>query len=685
MSNSNIIKRFATPFFVQLSLAAFMLLACAAGAAAQVAPYYDWAGVDHTKKSNELIAQGYKLTSLSVYGNPADPRVAAVWIKRPGPQPFTFYMYALQDFKKLLTAQLSKGFYPVLISVVGSGAATRFSGAFEMNTEMKGTIPYQVTYDVDVASMPDTVAGMRKAGYLPRSVSIYGNAANPRCAATWQKNKSFVAWDLAGVNEDISVYQNRVEAQIAQWARPYCLALSEGQRYISAFRDDQIGAFVARHNLDRATMDAEYNKWMAQGFYPSCLQGGGVGTNTRYAAIFVKQETPVARKLTITGREVPALAKFDQEMTNMLKQNKARAASLAIAKDGRLVFARSYTWAEPGYPVTTPFSAFRIASCSKPLTAIAIFQLMDRKKIGFLNSVKDLQGFPSLPNSQAISNEFQQVRVDWLLSHRTSWGDVQQDEAAAAFLKTPLPISKYNLAAYNLAQGIPQTQTFGYSNFGYSILGMLIEKVSGVSYHQYVKTQILAPLGITSARMAKPLWSQRSNIQVRYHDEYLRLQKSRADGSGKLLPLPYGGENLTAFDSFGGWEMSAAEYVRVLAELSKKSQCSLLKDNYNMMFSRPPTGYNDTTKKSEVGFGWGWWYQPLGDTPFGKSVNSYSHGGYLPGAQTWICHRTDGIDIVAFYNGDRTMPDLNAIANSIPVASWPAHDLFVEAGISANH
>ncbi len=682
MSNSKFIERFITPCFIKLALAGFMLLACVNGAAAQVVPYYDWAGADHSKKSIELIAQGFKLTSLSVYGNPMDPRVAAVWIKRPGPQPFTFYGYTLQDYKNLLVTQIANRYYPVLVSAVGSGAAARFSGSFEQDTGTKGEIPYRVTYQIGVGSMPFTADEMRKAGYLPRSVSVYGDPATPYFAATWQKNTRSVAWDIAGLNEDISVYQNRVEAQIAQWARPYCFALSASQRYISVFRDDQIGDFVARHNLDRATMDAEYTKWMAQGFYPSCLQGGGSGANTRFAVIFVKQENPIARKMTITGREVPALAKFDQEMTNTLKQNKARAASLAIAKDGRLVFARSYTWAEPGYPVTTPMNSFRIASCSKPLTAIAIFQLMDRKQIKFFTSVKDLQGFAQLPNSQSIPNTFQQVTVDQLLSHRTSWGDVQQDEAASAFLKTPLPINKYSLAAYNLSQGVPQTQTFGYSNFGYSILGMLIEKVTGMSYYQYVKTQILAPLGITSARLAKPLWSQRSNLQVRYHDEYLRVQKSRADGSGKLLPLPYGGENLTAFDSFGGWEMSATEYVRVLAELSKKSQCSLLKDNYNTMFSRPPTGYNDTTKKSEIGYGWGWWYQPLGDTPFGKSVNTYSHGGYLPGAQSWICHRTDGLDIVVFYNGENTRPDLNAIANSIPAANWPTHDLFSDTGIN---
>lgn len=662
---------------------ALLLLLGALGAvqaaAADIVAYHDRTFQDHVTQADQLRSQGYRPLTLSVYGNPADPRHAAVWIKRGGPEWTAIYGFAPKDFYKVHADMVKQSFYPALISVVGAGEAARFSVTFErVPPSGQGRA---AALNLVPSGVAVSVNEKRGQGFMPRSVSIYGTASQPLYAITWQPASATLAWDAEGINEDGGVYQQRVEAQVAQWARPAFVTVSPFGRYFSVFRDDQVGPVVARHNLTSQGYQAEYSKWVGQGFYPVCVQAGGVGANARFAAIFVKQETPVARKITVTGREVPALAKFDQAMIDGLKKNKARAASLAIAKDGRLVFARSYTWAEPGYPVTTPQSAFRIASCSKPLTSIAVFQLMDRKQMRFFNSVKDLQGFAQLPNSQTIPNNFQHVTVDQLLSHRTSWGDVQQDEAASAYLKTPLPINKYQLAAYNLAQGVPQTPVYGYSNFGYSILGMLIEKVSGMGYYQYVKTQIMAPLGIKAARIAKPMLTEQSQLAVRYHDDMLLVRKSRAEGSGRLRPQPYGGENLTAFDSFGGWEMSAAEYARVLAELSKKDKCILLKDNYNTMFSRPPTGYNDTKGKSETGYGWGWWYEPLGDTPFGKSVRTYSHGGWLPGVRTWICHRTDGIDFVVFYNGEDTRPNLHAIANSIPAASWPAHDLFPEVGI----
>jgi hypothetical protein len=70
--------------------------------------------------------------------------------------------------------------------------------------------------------------------------------------------------------------------------------------------------------------------------------------------------------------------------------------------------------------------------------------------------------------------------------------------------------------------------------------------------------------------------------------------------------------------------------------------------------------------------------QSLGRYTVWQNVASYRHGGWLPGVRTWICHRTDGIDIVAFYNGENSLPDLNAIANSLLAAGWPAHELFSE-------
>ena len=61
-----------------------------------------------------------------------------------------------------------------------------------------------------------------------------------------------------------------------------------------------------------------------------------------------------------------------------MQRHQVRAGALAIGRAGRLVFARGYTFAEPGYPVTEPHSLFRVASCSKVLTATAVHRELAR-------------------------------------------------------------------------------------------------------------------------------------------------------------------------------------------------------------------------------------------------------------------------------------------------------------------
>ena len=64
-----------------------------------------------------------------------------------------------------------------------------------------------------------------------------------------------------------------------------------------------------------------------------------------------------------------------------MKATPVRHASLAIVKGKKLVYTRGYTWAEPDWPVVQPTSRFRIASVSKSIMALAIYQLIEEGKL----------------------------------------------------------------------------------------------------------------------------------------------------------------------------------------------------------------------------------------------------------------------------------------------------------------
>jgi len=129
--------------------------------------------------------------------------------------------------------------------------------------------------------------------------------------------------------------------------------------------------------MTSAEYQMEFNQQTASGYYPICVQGGGTTANAVYGAIFAKQDIPSARQWTVTGAAVPSLAAFDAAFQNFMQANAVRAAQFTISKNGSVLLARAYTWAEPGYRLTQPSDRFLLASCSKMFCEQAIQTLYD--------------------------------------------------------------------------------------------------------------------------------------------------------------------------------------------------------------------------------------------------------------------------------------------------------------------
>lgn len=123
-----------------------------------------------------------------------------------------------------------------------------------------------------------------------RSVAIYSTPSDRRYAAVWHSNPRFVKCHVHPADTGAS-YQTvfNAETQLPGYQlagyRPAYVALSGDQIYCSVFKDDVVGPWVARHGLTSADYQTEFDKQKAVGFYPICVQGGGTGGNTRYAAI----------------------------------------------------------------------------------------------------------------------------------------------------------------------------------------------------------------------------------------------------------------------------------------------------------------------------------------------------------------------------------------------------------------
>jgi CubicO group peptidase (beta-lactamase class C family) len=106
-----------------------------------------------------------------------------------------------------------------------------------------------------------------------------------------------------------------------------------------------------------------------------------------------------------------------------------RAGSLAVARQGKLLFAAGYTWAESDYPVTQADSPFRLASVSKAFTAAVIYQLLQAKKLELSLPVFPWLGLDraALPG-QTVDPRLATITVEQLINHRGGW-----DSRAANF------------------------------------------------------------------------------------------------------------------------------------------------------------------------------------------------------------------------------------------------------------
>ncbi len=387
----------------------------------------------------------------------------------------------------------------------------------------------------------------------------------------------------------------------------------------------------------------------------------------------------------VTGPEEPRLAAFDHLMLSFLNEHDVPGAVLAVARHGKIVYARGFGYAdrEKKEPVE-PGSLFRIASVSKPFTSAAILQLQERGKLHLTDHAFELLDFqPILENGAKVDPRLRRITIAELLHHTAGFDrGVAFDpmfrpiEIARAAGTMP-PAMPPQIIEYMMGRPLdfdPGSREV-YSNFGYCVLGRVIEKLSGKSYGDYVRTEILRSLGISRMRLARSLESGRADGEVRYYPRG-DARVASVFGDHQKVPVAYGGWCIEAMDSHGGWIASAPELVRFASALDDPKHCPFLgADAIGELFQRPKdTGYDKDGKPKDAYYACGWEVRPVTD---GKA-NTW-HTGLLDGTSTLLVRRYDGLTWAVLFNSDYNSkgknfaelidPLVHPVADS--VRDWP--------------
>lgn len=515
--------------------------------------YHGVTGAQHQTNFNNLSAHGYRMISLSVYGDPNDARYAAVWVQRPGPAWVAVHGVDSAGYQSFFNNWTAKGFVPVIVSATGAISNAIFAAVFEQGIVGAWFARHRMTSGpvTNANTFQHFIKTASDSKMILRSVAIYGAASDRRYAAVWHAHPQYVKWHVHP-SDTGSSYQTvfDAETQLPGYSlhayRPAYVAVSDDHMYCSVFKDDVVGPWVARHGLTSAQYQTEFDTQNAAGFYPICVQGGGSGANTRYAAVFARQDIPSSRAWTVTGTAVPSLAALDHVMQSFMQANGVRAAQLAVAKNGVTKFLRAYTWAEPGYRVTQPSDRFLLASCSKMFLEAAVQTLYDAQKL-----TPGTKAYPRLGFTGPADVRSNDITIQQLLDHMGGYDDTPTGSGFDPTYKMRLiaqslglshPVTKLDVARYMYGKPLDFTPGTNnkYSNFGYLLAGAVVEKVTNMTFFNYVKTTLLQAAGITEVEVFPTLASGRTNHQAIAEDE--GLDKSAIDlASNLLVPAVYGG------------------------------------------------------------------------------------------------------------------------------------------------
>jgi CubicO group peptidase (beta-lactamase class C family) len=228
-------------------------------------------------------------------------------------------------------------------------------------------------------------------------------------------------------------------------------------------------------------------------------------------------------------------------------------------------------------------------------------------------------------------------------------------------------------------QFTPGTQAV-YSNFGYSLLGQSIEKLTGLKYERALEQHIYRPLGLNRPRQGQSLLSQRAPGEVRYHGRYPYVSPSVMSPDQPLVPAAYGGSNEQLADSLGGQIMAACDYAKLLASFDLGQANPLLHPvTVATMWAEPAE-----LAGSNILRGWFKGILPNGMTAIG-------HNGDEAGTTTMVFRRSDDTSFVVFFNHDfdtslyidGTGNELSRVLSNAAdaISAWPAIDLFPTVGI----
>lgn len=393
-----------------------------------------------------------------------------------------------------------------------------------------------------------------------------------------------------------------------------------------------------------------------------------------------------------TGIPVTQLSACDGMIEDFMADWDIPGGTVALARNGKLIYARAFGYADQDLSeLVQPYHMFRIASVSKPITAVAIMKMVEDGEINLSDQVFGVGGiFESntyFMESDITDDRIYDITVQQLLEHTAGWNSgidcVPNPTTPYTFdwnncspISFPLhvtytlgeenPVSEEALIRFLLQKGLnddPGT-IYNYSNIGYLILGKIIEEKSGMLYEDWVRENVLAPAGICDMYIAKNLLEDKREREGEYNNTATTLS---IYGTGEYVPWQYGGFNVESMDGHGGWIATASDLVRLLVAV----------DNFPTkpdILSSATINEMVTPSAENPGYAKGWQV---------NAFDNWWHSGSLDGTSSFFGRSSGGFTWAMIFNKRNEGNDYWTAFDALPwdcffsTATYPSFDLML--------
>jgi CubicO group peptidase (beta-lactamase class C family) len=360
---------------------------------------------------------------------------------------------------------------------------------------------------------------------------------------------------------------------------------------------------------------------------------------------------------------------------SFMKKWTIEGATVAIAKDGKLVYAKGFGFADTTARIETqPYSKFRIASISKLVTAVAIMKLCEEGRLSLNDKVFGPDG---ILNDSCYCHPKDRrafdITVSHLLSHEGGWSQRWGDQmfmpwVIANQMKVSLPVDTKTIVRFALGKRLHFTPGAGrsYSNLGYSILGLVIEKISGMPYDEYCRKTFLEPLGVYDMILARNLPDQKAPFEVSYYEPACMPKKPSIYGTGEMVPAAYGGNDIETLGGAGSWLATAPDLLRLLLAVDGFNSHADILNDQSISFM---TDVNNN-------------FAPVGWKTT-QIDGTWMRTGSFSGTAGMMKRQPDGISWVVLLNSSTwNGPEIHSYINRamtkalMQIDEWPQYDLF---------